>query len=78
MSSVGFTPKPKHDELEKLREAWRSLNDLTRNINSAEVSLKKRDLKITAAHLQVARWNIEQVKKSIAFVGQAQSRNVRE
>lgn len=27
MSSVGFTPHSKENELDKLREAWRSLND---------------------------------------------------
>src|SRR4029450_6332060 len=71
MSSVGFNTVSPDKELEKLREAWRSLNDLMRNINSAEQSLKKGDLKLIAAHLKVARWNVEQVRKSIVFVGQA-------
>jgi len=36
MSSVGFTPQSKDYELEKLREAWRSLNDLLKNLANAE------------------------------------------
>jgi hypothetical protein len=71
MSSVGFTSQSKDDELEKLREAWRSLNDLMKNLTNAEHCLKNHDLKLTADHLQVAKWNIEQVKKAIAAVGQA-------
>jgi hypothetical protein len=40
MSSVGFTAKLKDEELEKLREAWRSLNDLMKNLANAEACLK--------------------------------------
>jgi len=35
------------------------------------IFLPEQDLKLVKAHLQVARWNIEQVKKSIRFVGQS-------
>ncbi len=73
MSAVGFTSQSKDQELEKLREAWRSLSDVKRNIARAQASLEKRDLKLVKAHLDVALWNIGQVKKSIAFVGQAKS-----
>ena len=41
MSSVGFTPQSNDHEMEKLREAWRSLADVLRNITSAEASLKR-------------------------------------
>ena len=68
MSSVGFTPQS-NDELEKLREAYRSLNDLMKNLNNAEICLKNLDLKLTGSHLKVAKWNVEQVKKAITTVG---------
>ena len=71
MSSVGFTPQSKDHELEILREAWRSLNDLLKNPKNAEACLGSRDLKLTADHLQVAKW--DQVKKAIAAVGQAKN-----
>lgn len=73
MSSVGFTSQSNNDELEKLREAWRSLNDVSRNLRNAEAALIKRDDNLIAAHLQVAKWNVEQVKKAIAQVGQAKN-----
>jgi len=68
MSSVGFTPQS-HDDVEKLREAYRSLNDLMKNLKNAEICLKNLDLKLTGDHLKVARWNVEQVKKAITTVG---------
>ena len=73
MSSVGFTPQTKDHELEKLREAWRSLNDLLKNLTNAEASLQNHDLSLTANHLQVAKWNVAQVKKAIAAAGQAKT-----
>ncbi len=73
MSSVGFTPQSKDYELEKLREAWHSLNDLLNNITNAEACLQNHDLKLTADHLKVAKWNVAQVKKAIAVVGQAKT-----
>jgi hypothetical protein len=33
MSSVGVTPQSNDHELEKLREAWKLLNDLLKNLN---------------------------------------------
>jgi hypothetical protein len=77
MSSVGFTHQSKDDELEKLREAWRSLNDVLRNLRNAEAAVIIRDLNLIAAHLQVAKWNVEQVKKAIAFVGQSKNQKGR-
>ena len=73
MGSVGFTSQSKDNELEKLREEWKSLNDLLKNLNNAQASLSNRDLKLTADHLQVAKWNVGQVKKAIAAVGQAKN-----
>jgi len=69
MSSVGFTPQSKDNELEKLRAAWRSLNDLLKNLENTEACLQNHDLKLTADHLKVAKWNVAQVKKAIAQLG---------
>jgi hypothetical protein len=73
MSSVGFTSHSKDNELEKLREAWRSLNDLLKNLSNAEACLKNLDLKLTGDHIKVAKWNVAQVKKAIAAAGQAKT-----
>ena len=77
MSSVGFTTQSRDHELEKLREAWRSLNDLLKNLTNAEASLRNHDLKLTAGHLQVAKWNVAQVKKAIAVVGQSKNQKTK-
>ena len=73
MSSVGFTTG-EAKELEQLREAWKSLNALLKNIENAEACLANHDLKLTADHLQVAKWNVREVKKSIKAVGQSTQR----
>ena len=70
MSSIGFTNHCRDDELKKLREAWRSLNDLLKNLANAEACLKNLDLKLTGDHIKVTKWNAEQVKKAITLVGQ--------
>jgi hypothetical protein len=72
MSSVGFVSGAVK-ELEQLREAWKTLNDLLKNLANAEACLQKHDLKLTAVHLRVAKWNVGQVKKSIAAVGQTKN-----
>jgi hypothetical protein len=76
MSSVGFTTQSKDNELEKLREAWKSLNGLLKNLTSAEACLSNHDLKLTADHLKVAKWNVDQVKKATAVVGQSKNQKV--
>jgi hypothetical protein len=38
MSPVAFTAQSKDDELEKLRVAWRLLNDLLKNLANAEAA----------------------------------------
>jgi hypothetical protein len=53
MSSVGFVPGAVK-ELEQLREAWKTLNDLLKNLANAEACLQKHDLQFTAVHLKVA------------------------
>ena len=56
-----------------MREAWKTLNDLLKNLANAEACLQKHDLQLTAVHLKVAKWNVGQVKKAIAAVGQSKS-----
>jgi|RhiMetdeSRZDD1v2_1073273.scaffolds.fasta_scaffold402922_3 hypothetical protein len=55
MSSVGLT-SGEAKELEQLREAWKLLNALLKNIENAEACLHNHDLKLTAPHLHVAKW----------------------
>ena len=73
--SSGFTPQSNDHELEKLREAWKLLNDLLNNLSNAESCLKNLDLKLTGDHIKVAKWNVEEVKKTITFVGQAKNQS---
>lgn len=73
MSSVGFTPSTEK-ELEQLREAWKTLIDLQKNLVNAETCLKNIDLTVTAHHLKVAPWNLERAKQAIKIVGQGKSR----
>jgi hypothetical protein len=72
MSAVGFTTG-EAKELQQLREAWKSLNALLKNIENAEACLANQDLKLTANHLQVAKWNVGEVKKAIKTVGQSKN-----
>jgi hypothetical protein len=72
MSSVGFTPSVER-EIEKLREAWQSLNALLKNITNAEACLQNHDLELTADHLKVAKWSVDEVKRAIKAVGQSQN-----
>jgi hypothetical protein len=52
-------------------EYWKSLNALLKNIENAEACLQNHDLKMTADHLKVAKWNVGEVKKAITAVGQS-------
>jgi hypothetical protein len=72
MSAVGFTTG-ETKELQQLRQAWKSLNALLKNIENAEACLANHDLKLTANHLQVAKWNVGEVKKAIKTVGQSKN-----
>jgi hypothetical protein len=73
MGSVQFMSNPEK-ELETLREAWKTLNDILKNIAHAEACLHNHDLKLTADHLKVAKWNVEQAKKAIKVLGEAKKR----
>ena len=43
-------------------------NNLLKNLANAEACLKNLDLKLTADHLKVAKWNVDEVKKAINLV----------
>jgi hypothetical protein len=49
------------------------LNALLKNIENAEDCLKNLDLKLTADHLHIAKWNVGEVKKVIKAVGQSKN-----
>jgi hypothetical protein len=70
MSSAGFQPAPV-DELKQLRDAYKALNDISRNLASAEKCVKKQDPKMAEHHLRAAQWHTQQAKKAIETIGQA-------
>ena len=72
MSAVGFNPAPVN-EVEELRKAYGSLNDVSRNLAGAEKCVKTQNPKMAVAHLLAAVWHTEQAKKSIAAVGQVKN-----
>jgi hypothetical protein len=70
MSAIGFTPGTSN-ELDQLREAYRSLNDITHNLDSAQKCLKQEDLRMAEHHLRAAEWHLEQAKQRLASVGKS-------
>ena len=68
MSSIGFAPRPE-SEVEQLRSAYRSLNDVRRNLAGAAKCAKSQDLRMVEHHLRAAEWHLDQAKQSIAVVG---------
>ena len=70
MSAIGFSPQSPN-QLDQLREAYRSLNDITRNLASAQKCLKREDLRMAEHHLRAAEWHAAQAKQRIAAVGQS-------
>jgi hypothetical protein len=74
MSSIGFAPRPT-SELEQLRTAYRSLNDVIRNLASAAKCIKNQDLRLAEHHLRAAEWHASQAKQAITLVGQAKRQN---
>ena len=68
MSAIGFSPGTPN-ELDQLREAYRSLNDITRNLASAQKCLKQEDLRMAEHHLQAAEWHVRQARQRIEAVG---------
>jgi hypothetical protein len=51
----GFSPGTPN-ELDQLREAYRSLSDITRNLASAQKCLKKEDMRMAEHQLRAAEW----------------------
>ncbi len=74
MSSIGFAPRAP-SELEQLRSAYRSINDVIRNLASAAKCVRTQDLKLAEHHLRAAEWHASQAKQAIALVGQAKRQN---
>ena len=72
MSSIGFSPGTPN-KLDQLREAYRSLNDITRNLDSAQKCLKREDLRMAEHHLRAAEWHVGQAKQRMAAVGQVKA-----
>jgi hypothetical protein len=72
MSAIGFTPAPPN-EIEALREAYGSMNDVARNLASVARCIKKQDLRMADHHLRAAEWHLDQAKEKIAAVGQARN-----
>ena len=73
MSSVGFSSNGKDIELDKLREAYDSLKDVVRGIESAQAAMDLMNFGMAKAHLNAAKWHTEQAKKAITVVGQAKA-----
>jgi hypothetical protein len=74
MSSIGFAPRAT-SELEQLRSAYRSINDVIRNLTSAAKCIRNQDLKLAEHHLRAAEWHASQAKQAVALVGQAKRQN---
>ncbi|HEX6717991.1 MAG TPA: hypothetical protein VF088_12810 [Pyrinomonadaceae bacterium] len=68
MSSIGFAPR-QDSEVEQLRSAYRSMNDVTRNLASATKCLKEHDVRMAGHYLRAAEWHVEQAKQAIAVLG---------
>ena len=75
MSATGFTPAPPN-EIEALREAYGSMNDVARNLASAAQCLKRQDFTMAEHHLKAAGWHVGQAKQRIAAVGHSRAKAV--
>jgi len=74
MSSIGFAPRHE-SEMEQLRSAYRSMNDVTRNLANAARCLKEQDLRMAGHYLRAAEWHVAQAKQAITVVGQTRRKN---
>lgn len=68
--SIGFAPRTE-SEVEQLRSAYKSLNDVTRNLAHVATCVKNQDLRMAEHHLRAAEWHLAQAKQVIAVVGQS-------
>ena len=76
MSAIGFAP-PVENEMDQLRSAYRSMNDVARNLANAERCVKDNDPRMAAHHIRAAEWHVAQAKQAIALIGQSKRKNVR-
>ena len=74
MSSVGFNRNGSSAEIDKLREAYQSLNDVLRGIASAQACIELMNFGMAKDHLKAAQWHTQQAKKVIADLGQTKSK----
>jgi hypothetical protein len=73
MSSVGFNPNAGAAEIDQLREACQSLNDVLRGIASAQACIELLNFGMAKDHLKAAEWHTRQAKKVIVDLGQAKN-----
>ena len=76
MSSIGFAPRSAN-EVEQLRSAYKSLNDVARNIANASKCVKEHDMRMADHHLRAAEWHLNQAKQAITVIGQSKRKNVK-
>ena len=69
MSSVGFSSTSSANEVERLREACQSLNDVLKGIASAQACLELQNFGLAKDHLKAAHWHAGEVKKVITALG---------
>ena len=68
--AIGFAPGAESD-VERLRSAYKSLNDVTRNLANVASCVKSQDMRMAEHHLRAAEWHLAQAKQNIAGVGQS-------
>jgi hypothetical protein len=69
---IGFTSEiGREKELEKLREAMSSLNDLCRTIEAGITQIDVMNFGMVGPNLKAATWHAEQAKNLIREVGQS-------
>jgi hypothetical protein len=73
MSSVGFNPNGSDQEIDRLREACQSLNDVLRGIASAQACIDLLNFGTAKDHLKAAQWHAGEAKKVITSLGQAKN-----
>jgi len=74
MSSIGFAPR-QESEVEQLRSAYRSMNDVARNLANAARCLKDHDVRMAGHYLRAAEWHVAQAKQAITVVGQSKRKS---
>jgi hypothetical protein len=61
--------------VEQLRSAYKSMNDVTRNLAGAAKCIKDHDLRMADHYLRAAEWHAGQAKQSLAAVGKSKRKN---